>query len=71
MGLGRYTVHVEKNQKDYDKKYEVAISALKDLPEITRPNGGFYIWLNVHGDDQILPDNYMKKNNVIVLPDLI
>ena len=62
------TVHVEKNQKDYDKKYEVAISALKDVPEITRPNGAFYIWLNVHGDDQIFARQLYEKNNVIVLP---
>ena len=61
-------VHVEKNQKDYDKKYEVAISALKDVPEIRRPQGGFYIWLNVPCDDQIFARQLYEKNNVIVLP---
>ena len=60
--------HVESNRKEYDKKYNIAISALKDVPEIFRPPGGFYIWLKVPCDDQFFAKQLYKESNVIVLP---
>ena len=60
--------HVENNRKDYDKKYEIAISALQDVPKITRPPGGFYIWLKVPCDDQLFAKRLYEESNVIVLP---
>ena len=61
-------VHVENNRKDYDKKYEVAISALQDIPKISRPSGGFYIWLKVPCDDRVFAKKLYEESNVIVLP---
>ena len=60
--------HVESNRKDYDKKYKIAISTLKDVPEVFRPPGGFYIWLKVPCDDQFFAKQLYKESNVIVLP---
>ncbi len=60
--------HVESNKKDYDQKYEVAISALKDVPGVYRPPGGFYIWLKVPCDDQLFTKKLYEESNVIVLP---
>jgi N-succinyldiaminopimelate aminotransferase len=60
--------HVENNRRDYDKKYEIAISALQDVPKIMRPPGGFYIWLKVPCDDQLFAKKLYKESNVIVLP---
>tara|TARA_Y100001970_G_scaffold290274_1_gene423438 strand:+ start:92044 stop:93228 length:1185 start_codon:yes stop_codon:yes gene_type:complete len=62
------SLHVEKNQKYYDKKYQIAISALKDVPNVSRPPGGFYLWLKVPCDDQIFAKKLYKRSNVIVLP---
>ena len=61
-------VHVENNRKDYDKKYEVAILALQDVPKISRPSGGFYFWLEVPCDDQVFAKKLYEESNVIVLP---
>ena len=60
--------HVENNRRDYDKKYEVAISALNDVPGVYRPPGGFYIWLKVPCDDQLFTKKLYEDSNVIVLP---
>ena len=60
--------HVENNRRDYDKKYEVAISALNDVPGVYRPPGGFYIWLKVPCDDQLFAKKLYEESNVIVLP---
>ena len=60
--------HVERNKKDYDQKYKVAISALKDVPGVYRPPGGFYIWLKVPCDDQLFAKKLYEESNVIVLP---
>ena len=60
--------HVERNKKDYDQKYKVAISALKDVPGVYRPPGGFYIWLKVLCDDQLFAKKLYEESNVIVLP---
>ena len=62
------SIHVENNRKDYDKKYEVAISTLKDIPGVKRPPGGFYLWLKVPCDDQIFAKRLYEESNVIVLP---
>jgi len=62
------SAHVEKNRKDYDKKYEVAISALQDVPKISRPSGGFYFWLEVPCDDQVFAKRLYEESNVMVLP---
>jgi len=62
------SAHVEKNRKDYDKKYEVAISALQDVPKISRPSGGFYFWLEVPCDDRVFAKKLYEESNVIVLP---
>ena len=61
-------VHVENNRKDYDKKYEIAIFTLQDVPKISRPSGGFYFWLEVPCDDQVFAKRLYKESNVIVLP---
>jgi N-succinyldiaminopimelate aminotransferase len=62
------SLHVENNRRDYDKKYEIAISALQDVPKIIRPPGGFYIWLKVPCDDQLFAKRLYQESNVIVLP---
>ncbi len=62
------SLHVERNRKDYDKKYEAALSALKDVPEVSRPPGGFYFWLKVPCDDQVFVKRLYEESNVIVLP---
>ena len=60
--------HVESNRKDYDEKFEVAISALKDVPGVYRPPGGFYVWLKLPCDDQLFAKRLYEESNVIVLP---
>ena len=60
--------HVVKNRLDYDIKYKTAISCLKSAGEISRPNGGFYIWLKVPCDDQEFAKSLYDNEGVLCLP---
>jgi N-succinyldiaminopimelate aminotransferase len=60
--------HVEETRKSYDIKYASALNQFQDNPEIKRPNGGFYFWIETPYDDELFTKNLYKKHGVIVLP---
>ena len=59
--------HVEENRLEYDKKFNTAISCF-DNADITRPEGGFYIWLKLPCDDEIFAKSLYQDTGIISLP---
>ena len=59
--------HVEENRLEYDKKFDAAISYF-DNADITRPEGGFYVWLKLPCDDEIFAKSLYKDTGILSLP---
>ena len=59
--------HVEENRLEYDKKFYSAISCF-DNADITRPEGGFYIWLKLPCDDEIFAKSLYQDTGILSLP---
>ena len=59
--------HVEENRLEYDKKFDAAISCF-DNADITRPEGGFYVWLKLPCDDEIFAKSLYKDTGILSLP---
>ena len=59
--------HVEENRLEYDKKFDTAISYF-DNADITRPEGGFYVWLKLPCDDEIFAKSLYKDTGILSLP---
>ena len=59
--------HVEENRLEYDKKFDAAISYF-DNADITRPEGGFYVWLKLPCNDEIFAKSLYKDTGILSLP---
>ena len=59
--------HVQDNRLEYDKKFDTAISCF-DNADITRPEGGFYVWLKLPCDDEIFAKSLYKDTGILSLP---
>ena len=60
--------HVEKNRREYDNKYRAAIACFESNQEITRPDGGFYIWLKLPCNDEEFAKRLYEDSGVLTLP---
>ena len=60
--------YVEDNRKNYDEKYSVALNEIDPKFNVTRPNGGFYLWIKLPVDDLTFTKELYKEHNVAVLP---
>lgn len=68
-------VHVEENRKLYQAKFDAADDILKERFDYQRPDGGFFLWLNVgNGEDatrqlwekaaiRVLPGEYLARED--------
>ena len=60
--------HVAENRIEYDKKYKAAISCLDVIENLSRPSGGFYLWLKLPCDDQIFAKTLYQNEAILSLP---
>jgi len=60
--------HVVANRRLYREKFDKVIPLLSDVLEIERPQGGFYLWTDIRGDDEQFTRRLFAEQNVTVLP---
>jgi N-succinyldiaminopimelate aminotransferase len=60
--------HVVANRILYQQKFDKVIPVLSAVLEIERPQGGFYLWTDVRGDDEAFTRDLFASQNVTVLP---
>jgi N-succinyldiaminopimelate aminotransferase len=60
--------HVVANRRLYQEKFDKVIPILSDVLDIERPQGGFYLWTDVRGDDEQFARRVFAEANVTVLP---
>jgi N-succinyldiaminopimelate aminotransferase len=61
-------LHVVANRRLYQEKFEAVIPILAEALEVQRPEGGFYLWTDIRGDDEQFTFNLFAKRNITVLP---
>ncbi len=60
--------HVEENRALYRRKFDRVLPILAEAFEVQRPAGGFYVWLDVGGDDTAFTAGLYAQQNVTVVP---
>ncbi len=60
--------HVRANRAAYRAKYDAVLEILGDALPALRPDGGFYLWPRVPGDDVEFARGLLGAENVCVLP---
>jgi len=60
--------HVIENRERYVKKFDAVIDILKPVINVSKPDAGFYLWLNTPIDDEIFAKDLFAQQNVTVLP---
>jgi N-succinyldiaminopimelate aminotransferase len=60
--------HVRANRALYRRKFDRVLPVLRPVIEVERPAGGFYLWLNVGGDDVAFTAGLFAGQNVTVVP---
>jgi len=60
--------HVVANRRLYQVKFDKVIPVLSDVLDIERPQGGFYLWTDVRGNDEQFARRLFAEANVTVLP---
>jgi len=60
--------HVVANRRLYQEKFDKVIPILSDVLDVERPQGGFYLWMDVRGHDEQFARRLFAEANVTVLP---
>ncbi|MFM8480730.1 MAG: succinyldiaminopimelate transaminase [Gammaproteobacteria bacterium] len=60
--------HVSENRRLYREKFAKVIPILAPQLRFTKPEGGFYLWADVGGDDEVFTRELFATQNVTVLP---
>jgi N-succinyldiaminopimelate aminotransferase len=60
--------HVVANRALYRRKFDRVLPILSPVIDARRPAGGFYLWLNVGGDDEAFTAALFAQQNVTVVP---
>jgi N-succinyldiaminopimelate aminotransferase len=61
--------HVSANRRLYQCKFERVLPILRPvLPQLQRPDGAFYLWAQIEGDDLRFARALYERANLIVLP---
>jgi N-succinyldiaminopimelate aminotransferase len=60
--------HVRANRALYRRKFDRVLPVLQPVIDVERPAGGFYLWLNVGGDDVAFTADLFAAQNVTVVP---
>jgi N-succinyldiaminopimelate aminotransferase len=60
--------HVRVNRQLYREKFDRVLPILSPVLDVRRPAGGFYLWVDVDGDDEQFTRELFARQNVTVLP---
>jgi len=60
--------HVVTNRSLYRTKFELVLDSLKDVYDLSYPEGGFYIWLPTPIDDEIFARQLYQEFAITALP---
>jgi N-succinyldiaminopimelate aminotransferase len=60
--------HAATNRRLYQEKFDKVIPILSGVLHVERPEGGFYLWTDVGGDDERFTRDLFATQNVTVLP---
>jgi N-succinyldiaminopimelate aminotransferase len=60
--------HVVANRALYREKFDRVIPVLESVVPVQRPPGGFYLWLNVGGDDTRFAAELFRQQNITLVP---
>ena len=60
--------HVQQNRAAYRDKFDAVTPILETVVPVRTPEGGFYHWLPVPGDDQAFTRELFRDCNITVLP---
>lgn len=60
--------HVQENRAAYQRKLDDALSILRPVLPVQRPDAGFYLWLKVPGGGESFAHRLYRDYNVTVLP---
>jgi N-succinyldiaminopimelate aminotransferase len=60
--------HVRTNREHYRRKFDAVLPVLAERFPVERPAGGFYLWLDVGGDDERFTRELFERTHVTVLP---
>jgi len=60
--------HAAHNRRLYQQKFDQVLPILADVLEVRKPSGGFYLWPDVHGDDERFVRELFMTQNITVLP---
>jgi N-succinyldiaminopimelate aminotransferase len=60
--------HAAANRRLYQEKFDEVIPILSGTLKVERPEGGFYLWAEVGGDDERFTRDLFATQNITVLP---
>jgi N-succinyldiaminopimelate aminotransferase len=60
--------HVVANRALYRRKFDRVLPILQPVIDARRPAGGFYLWLDVGGDDEAFTRDLFAQQNITVVP---
>jgi N-succinyldiaminopimelate aminotransferase len=60
--------HAAANRRLYQEKFDKVIPILSGVLNVERPEGGFYLWADVGGDDERFTRDLFATQNITVLP---
>ena len=60
--------HVAANRRLYQQKFDQVLPILAPVLQLTRPDGGFYLWPQVGGDDEAFVRQLYERTHLTALP---
>ncbi|HTP40549.1 MAG TPA: succinyldiaminopimelate transaminase [Steroidobacteraceae bacterium] len=60
--------HVADNRRLYQEKFRHVLPILQPVLDVARPDAGFYLWADVHGDDEVFTRALHENQNVTLIP---
>ena len=60
--------HVRTNRDLYREKFDAVLEILSPVMDVQRPDGGFYLWPNIEGDDAAFCRDLFAEEHVTVVP---
>ncbi len=60
--------HVRENRRQYREKFADVIAVLRDVLPVSRPHGGFYLWVRTPIDDEAFVAGLYASQHVLALP---
>jgi len=64
----RDEAHVTENRRLYREKFAKVMPILAPHLDFTAPEGGFYLWADTRGDDEVFVRELFARENVTVVP---